>query len=460
MSVTAAIAPRAAVFPPGPRDWSPGPFLRGIREDSIGYMSALFAEHGDAVGVRGGPVRMVALRRPEHARHVLIRNARNYWKGRQIGKLRPLAGDGVFFAEGAEWRRQRKLVVPAFQRARIEALVPHLVAGADEMLAAWQRDRAGGDWFEVMPYTSKAALDVVCRAMFGSDVRDQADEFHRLAHQAAAYAQYLFDHLWTPPLWVPTRRNREIQESLRWAKRFIGGMIDDHRRIDPPPEDLLGLLLGVRDEETGAALSDRELYDQLMTFVNAGHETTAVTLAWSLYHVGRDAALRARLEAEVDAELGRSAPTLAALARLDLLDRTIREVLRMAPPAYAVPREALADDQIDGVAIPKGSAAVVSTYFIHRHPEFWSEPDRFDPDRFLPERGESRHQFAYLPFGLGGRRCVGEDFALLELRSVLARVLQRFRVETDPDQVVVPKPLLTLKPRDGVRIRIGARASS
>ncbi len=458
MSVDAALAQRAAVFPPGPRDWTPAPFLRGIREDSIGYMAALFAQHGDAVGVRAGPARFVALRRPEHARHVLIRNARNYWKGRQIAKLRPLAGNGVFFADGDEWRRQRKLVVPAFQRARIEALVPHLVAGADEMLAAWQRERAGGDWFEVMPYTSKAALDIVCRAMFGSDVREQADEFHRLAHQAAAYAQYLFDHLWTPPLWVPTRRNRAIQESLRWVKRFIGGMIDGHRRMDPPPEDLLGLLLGVRDEETGAALSDGELYDQLMTFVNAGHETTAVTLAWSLYEIGRDAVLRARLEAEVDAVLGDSAPTLESLARLELLGRTIREVLRTTPPAYAIPREALADDEIDGVAIPKGATVFVATYYIHRHPEFWSEPDHFDPDRFLPERGEPRHPFAYLPFGLGGRRCVGEDFALLELRSVLARLLQRFRVEVDPKHVVTPKPLLTLKPRDGVRIRIAARA--
>jgi cytochrome P450 len=195
-----------------------------------------------------------------------------------------------------------------------------------------------------------------------------------------------------------------------------------------------------------------------MTFVNAGHETTAVTLAWALYRIGRNAALCARLEAEVDAVLGQSPPTMESLARLDLLDRTIREVLRTAPPAYAVPREALADDEIDGVAIPKGAAVVVSTYFIHRHPEFWSEPDRFDPDRFLPERGEPRHQFAYLPFGLGGRRCVGEDFALLELRSVLARVLQRFSVETDPDHVVVPKPLLALKPRDGVRIRVAPRA--
>src|SRR5262249_5337855 len=118
-SVAVTLSPRAAVFPPGPRDWTPGPFLRGIREDNVGDMSALSAQHGDAVGVRGGPVRMVALRRPEHARHVLIRNARNYWKGRQLGKLRPLAGDGVFFADGDEWRRQRKLVVPAFQRARI-----------------------------------------------------------------------------------------------------------------------------------------------------------------------------------------------------------------------------------------------------------------------------------------------------------------------------------------------------
>ncbi len=457
MTAAVSASQRTAAFPPGPRDWTPAPFLRGMREDSIGYVSQLIARHGDAVGVRAGPLRFVVLGRPEHARHVLIRNARNYWKGRQLGKLRRVAGDGVFFVDGDAWRRQRKLVVPAFQRAKVEALVPHLVAGADEMLAAFEREHAGGGWFEVMPYTSKAALDIVCRAMFGSDVREQADEFHRLAHQAAAYAQYLFDHLWTPPLWVPTQRNRAMQESLRWASGFVHGLIDGHRRMPQLPEDLLGLLLGARDEETGAALSDRELYDELMTFVNAGHETTAVTLAWALYAIGRDADLRARLEAEVDAVLGRGVPEHATLARLDLLGRTIREVLRMYPPAFAVPREAIADDEIDGVSIPKDSTAFVASYFIHRHLEFWSEPERFDPDRFLAERGEPRHAFAYLPFGLGGRRCVGEDFALLEIRTVLARLLQRFRVSVDPEHPVVPKPLLTLKPRDGVRIRIEPR---
>jgi cytochrome P450 len=235
-------------------------------------------------------------------------------------------------------------------------------------------------------------------------------------------------------------------------------MIAGHRARDPLPDDLLGLLLGARDEESGAALSDREVFDELMTFVNAGHETTAVTLAWALYAIGRDPALRARLEAEVDAQLGADTPDLAALARLDLLGRTIREVLRLYPPGWAIPRQALGDDEIDGVRIPRGALVMVPVYYLHRHAEFWSEPERFDPERWLPERGEPRHAFAYLPFGLGGRRCVGEDFALLEIRAVLARTLQRFRVELDPEHPVVPKPLLTMKPAHGVRIRIAARS--
>ena len=268
-SALAPVGSGSAVFPPGWRSLSPFSFVRAMREDPLGLVSGLIARHGDAVGIRAGPLRGVILNRPEYARQVLIRNHKAYWKGPQIAKLRRIGGNGVFFAEGETWRRQRRMVVPAFQRAKIEALVPHLVAGADVMLDRWSEQHAGSGYFAVMPETSKVALDIVCRAMFGSDIREHADDFHRRAVFAASYAQYLFNHLLPAPLWVPTARNRRIHESLGWVGRFMRGMIDAHRRKDPPPDDLLGLLLRVRDEETGAALGDGELYDELMTFVNA-----------------------------------------------------------------------------------------------------------------------------------------------------------------------------------------------
>jgi cytochrome P450 len=451
---------REAVFPPGIRHRTPFPFMRSMRADPLAAVGRALAEHGDAVGIQGGPIRMVVLARPEYARHVLIRNARNYGKGPQIAKLRKVAGDGVFFVDGEVWRRQRKMIVPAFQRAKIEAMVPHLVAGADELVLRWTREHGAGASFDASPDLSRVALDIVCRAMFGTDVREQADVFHRHAAFAATYAQYLFEHVFPIPLWIPTERNRRMREVIAWVDGFVHGMIDGHRRLDPPPDDLLGLLLGVRDEETGAALSDGELFDELMTFVNAGHETTAVTLSWALFEIGRDPALRARLEAEVDAQLEGEAPTLARLARLDLLGRTIREVLRLHPPGWAIPREALADDEIDGVLIPKGATAMIAVYHLHRHRELWSDPERFDPERWLDGRGEPRHAFAYLPFGLGGRRCVGEDFALLELRTVLARLLQHFRIETDAAHPVVARPQLTLKPAHGVKLQLALRIAS
>jgi cytochrome P450 len=457
--VTAApLAPRReAAFPPGIRHRTPFPFMRSLRADPLAAVGRALREHGDAVGIKGGPIEVVVVARPEYARHVLIRNARNYGKGPQIAKLRRIAGDGVFFVDGDDWRRQRKLIVPAFQRTRVEALVPHLVAGADELVLRWTRSHGGGASFDASPDLSRVALDIVCRAMFGSDVREHADAFHRHATFAASYAQYLFDHIFPIPRWIPTERNMRLRQALDWVRGFTHGMIEQHRKLDPLPDDLLGLLLAARDEETGAALSDAELYDELMTFVNAGHETTAVTLSWALYEIGRDPALRAQLEAEVDANIGREAPALAGLAKLELMARTIKEVLRMHPPGWALPREALAQDEVDGVLIPKGATVMIAVYYLHRHPEFWSEPERFDPDRWRDERGEPRHAFAYLPFGLGGRRCVGEDFALLELRAVLARLLQHFHIETDPAHRVIARPQLTLKPANGVRLRLALR---
>jgi cytochrome P450 len=431
--------------------------MRSMRADPLEAVGRALREHGDAVGIKGGPIELILLARPEHARHVLIRNARNYGKGPQIAKLRRIAGNGVFFVDGDDWRRQRRMVVPAFQRGKTPQLVPHLVAGADELVLRWTRQHGGGAAFDASPDLSKAALDVVCRAMFGSDVRERADEFHGHATFAATYAQYLFEHVFPVPRWIPTERNKRIKRALTWVHGFVGEMIERHRALNPLPDDLLGLLLGVRDEETGAALDDRQLYDELMTFVNAGHETTAVTLSWALYEIGRDPELRARLEAEVDARLGRGAPTLASLATLELLGRTIREVLRLHPPGWAIPREALARDEIDGVLIPKGATVMIAVYFLHRHREFWSDPERFDPERWLEGRSEPRQPFAYLPFGLGGRRCVGEDFALLEVRAVLARLLQHFRIDVDAAHPVVPRPQLTLKPAHGVRLRIAPR---
>ena len=451
---------RDAVFPPGIRHRTPFPFMRALRADPLAAVGRALAAHGDAVGIKGGPIEVVVLARPEYARHVLIRNARNYGKGPQIAKLRRIAGDGLFFAEGDAWRRQRKLVVPAFQRAKIEALVPQLVAGADELVLRWTRQHGGGEFFDASPDLSLVVLDIVCRAMFGTDVREHAETFHRHAAFAASYAQYLFDHLFPMPLWVPTERNVRLKQGLDWVHGFVGGMIERHRSQGEVPDDLLGLLLGVRDEESGAPLSDTELFDELMTFVNAGHETTAVTLSWALYEIGRDAELHARLTAEVDAHCGRGAPTLAALAQLGSLARTIKEVLRVHPPGWLLPREAIAQDEIEDVRIPKGATVLVAVYFLHRHPEFWSEPERFDPERWREERGEPRHPFAYLPFGLGGRRCVGEDFALLELRAGLARLLQHFSIAVDPAHPVAARPQLTLKPADGIRLRVSPRAAS
>ncbi len=454
----APLAPlRAAVFPPGIRHRTPLAFMRSLRADPLAAVGRALAQHGDAVGIQGGPVRVVVLARPEYARHVLIRNARNYGKGPQLAKLRRIAGSGLFFVDGDAWRRQRRIVAPAFQRAKIEAMVPHLVAGADELVTRWARRHAGGAFFDATPDLSKVAFDVVCRAMFATDAREHADTFHRHAVFAASYAQYLFDHVFPLPLWLPSARNRRLKAALSWVRGFVHGLIAQHRAQAPPPNDLLGLLMAVRDEETGAALRDDELYDELMTFVNAGHETTAAALGWALYEIGRDPALRARLHAEVDAQLAHETPTLAGLARLDLLGRTIRETLRLHPPGWAIPREAKEQDEIDGVLIPRGATAMIAVYHLHRHPEFWSEPERFDPDRWREDRGEPEHPCAYLPFGLGGRRCIGEDFALLELRAVLARLLQRFELETDPTHPVVARPQLTLKAAHGVRLRLGPR---
>ncbi len=454
---TAATTSGPASLPlaPGPRYLTPFPFLRRLRADSLGYLTALWKEYGDVVCMRMGPLRSYLVSRPEHVRHVLVGNHRNYAKGDLFAKLKAVAGDGLLFSEGEAWRQQRRWVAPAFQRTQVQGVVPVMGRVMRERLDQWARERAGGDAFDWVPEMSRLALDMVCRAMFGSET--PGVDFHRRVDEALAYANHLVMHFATPPYWVPTRRNRAARVTMAAIHETILGMIASARERRGEGADLLRLLMEARDEETGARMGERELLDQMMTLLVAGHETTAMVLSWAIHLLGQDPEATARLRAEADAVLGDDVPTAAEVARLAFALNVVKESMRLYPPVWALPRQAVEADEIGGYRVPRQTMVTMSPWILHRHPEFWDAPERFDPDRFLPERAAERPRHAYFPFGAGGRSCVGEDFALLEATLVLAMTLQRFDVRPVADQTVEPDPLLTLRPRAGIRVRMVER---
>jgi cytochrome P450 len=453
-STSRSAAPRQAS---GPRFRTPFGVLAAIRRDPIGFVMDCWRTHGDLVEIRFPPWRTFVVVHPDHIRHVLQENHRNYWKGFVIGKLKRIAGEGLVFSDGELWRRQRQLIQPAFHRERIAALGDMMAGATAEMGERWRGEAAAGRRVDVAAEMSKLTLEIVSNALFGAQLGDDREAFAAAVTDAMTYANHLMNHFFTPPLFVPIPANRRGRRAIERVDRIVWKVIEQRRREGGERADLLGMLLRARDAETNQAMDDKQLRDEVVTFLVAGHETTAVALSWTWYLLSRHPEAERRLHDEVAAVLGERAPALADLPSLPYTRMVIEEAMRLYPPAWATNREAYGDDEIDGVRIPAGSTVLISPYVTHRHPAFWDEPERFDPERFSPERSAGRPEYAYFPFGGGPRGCVGRQFAMMEAQIILAMTAARFRIRPLPDHPVDPYPILTLRPRHGIVATLEAR---
>jgi cytochrome P450 len=292
-------------------------------------------------------------------------------------------------------------------------------------------------------------LNIVGRALLGVDLARDRDVIARTVVEALDYLEYRITHLFSPPVWVPTPRALRFKRAMRSLDEVVFRIIRE-RRAGGPANDMLSMLMALRDEETGAGLTDQEIRDQVNTFIGAGHETTAVALTWTWYLLSQHREIEEQVRGEVRGVLDGRVPTVADLPRLALVRRVIEEALRLYPPVYAVAKDAVADDVIGGYRIPARSIVVLSQYVTHRHPEFWDDAERFDPDRFLPERVAARPRFAYFPFLGGPHHCIGSDFAMMEAMLIVAMTIQRYRLHLAPGAVVVAESKLTMRPRGGL----------
>jgi len=401
--------------------------------------------------------RVLVANAPAAVKHVLLDRADNYVKSfiaRQL--LKPL-GEGLLTSEGETWRRQRRTMAPAFHPKRLEGFAPAMVEAALDMLQAWQ-GHGRGAVRDIAEEMARLTLDIITRTMFSSDIRERVDEVRDAVrdYQRLGGRPALFDLLGLPR-WLPRLEARRIAGAERVLDEIIYGIIERRRREVERSDDLLGLLLAARDEETGEGMGDRELRDQIATIFTAGHETTANALAWTWYLVSLHPAVEERLEAELEAVLGARPPRYDDIAHLSYTRMVIEEAMRLYPPAHTMSREALADDEIEGHLVPKGSSVVISPWLIHRHEKLWERPLVFDPERMAPERLARVPRYAYIPFGGGPRICIGAGFAMQEAVLIVAAVAQRFRLRLAPDHEVEPLGLITLRPKGGLPMRLEPR---
>ncbi len=442
--------------------------LREFIADPAAFVLRLGDQYDEIVESRMLMFRSSMLIHPRAIEHVLQRNHTNYDKNvfdYRMLKLR-LLGDGLLTNDGADWLRQRRLSQPAFHRKRIAGYGQAMRDCTRQLIQRWEGECANGisPVLDVGEEMAALTLQIVGRALFSRDLTENADE---IGAALATANRLMTDRLLSGiPGWVRfTRRDRELKQAARrlWAvvdtmiaERMAGGsgaQMTDGESGTPP--DLLSTLIDARDEN-GQAMNPKQLRDEILTLLLAGHETTATALTWTFYLLCQNPAALERLEQEVDAHTRGAVPFFEDLARLPYTRMCLEESMRLYPPAWSIARRAIHADTIMGYRIPAGAVLYMNPLVTHRHASFWDRPLEFRPERFSPENRKSQPPYAYFPFGGGPRLCIGADFALAEMTMILAGIVSRFRLESTRSNVKM-QGLITLRPVGGMPMRIAMR---
>lgn len=422
--------------------------MRKLWRDRLSLMSDAAEEYGDAVRFRMGPKSLYFFNHPDHAKHVLADNAANYHKGMGLTEAKRLLGDGLLTSEGELWRRQRRTIQPAFRRDRLGAFAG-LIADEASALVSRLEGKIGDGPVDVVAEMTRLTLSVLATALLDADLGpflSLGEAFEEVQDQA----MFEMVTLRMLPIWLPIPRHRRFHAALRQLEDAAMALVDE-REAHPKPgsgDVITRLLDAYRDEPE--QMRRRRLRDELLTILLAGHETTASTLSWAWYLIDQHPDVAERMREEAAEVLGDRLPVLDDLNRLPYTTMVIQETMRLYPPVWALTRRAVAADEVGGYRVPAGADVMICPYTLHRHPGFWSEPQRFDPLRFEQAMAELTHRYAYIPFGAGPRVCVGSHLGMMEATFVATMVARRFRLGLVPGREVKPEAMLSLRVQGGL----------
>lgn len=443
---------------PGQRAPRPTPReIRWMSADLIEGPKRLHERYGQTFGLPIGPgLRpLLVTRDPEFIEHVLVTRRDHYRKGLVLQWLDGIFGNSILVSEGAHWRKQRRLMAPSFTRRALSDYAEIFVRKTDEALLRIEP----GVPFDVNAWTMEMTLDIVLECLFGAELGDNAAIVARALDDGLYYADSIIGRLVRPlPKWVPTAPNRARKRAMDAMYGVVDTFIRERRQTGEERRDLLGLLLAARDED-GGSLSDAEVREEVVTLLLAGHETTALNIAYTFMLLGWNPHITEQLQQELSEVVGNTLPSMEHLRDLPQSDAMLKESLRLFPPAAVISRQATQNELVGPYAVPAWSQILMPIRAVHYDERWYPEPDRLDLGRWTPEEEAKRPRYSFMPFGGGNRVCIGEQFARMEARLVTARILQRFTPTTVSREVPPLKLTITLRNLAPILVRFDARPS-
>ena len=416
----------------------------GSTDDSLERMIELFARLGDTYRVYVPARRSYTyvIHHPDDVKRVLVSNHRNYTKGVGLDRVKILLGKGIMTSEGELWKRQRYMMQPLFHRRVITAFAELIAQANDRCIERWEGLARRGELINLTDEMSELTLEIVLRSIFGRGL-------DRLSQQLGG----------NPFEVVTKEQSRDLQFAYKFRSltKLVAQLIAQRRANPEEHVDYLAMLMNARDKDSGAPMGERELIDEIMTLLVAGHETTASGLNWTWYLLSQHPRVESRLHAEIDAAAHVPAPTLTEMEELRYTRQVIDESLRLYPPGWVLSRRTIEADVLGGYPVPAGTNVLLPLYLLHRHPHFWKNPEAFEPERFAPEHEAQRPRFAYMPFAAGPRHCIGENFALYEMLVHLYKVARRYRLRYVPDKPLELEAQINLRTRHPLHVRLEAR---
>jgi cytochrome P450 len=426
-------------IPPGPNEG----FDLGGSEETLARLQDYFARFGDVYRVfapsRG--VYYYVINHPDDVKRVLLSNHRNYTKGDGIDRVKILLGNGIMTSEGDFWRRQRRMMQPSFHRRVIDQFSALISEVNEKYAQRWAAASARGEAVNLSNDTSELTLEIVLKSIFGTDLE-------RLEQQMGV----------NPFEVVAKQSNRDLKFAFQFRSlaRLVGELIQRRRRESVEHFDFLEMLMLTRDRETDEPMAERELIDEVLTLIVAGHETTAAALTWTWYLLSRHPEAAERLQGEADRTSG-AVLGLGAAEAMSFTHQVLQESLRLYPPGWLLTRRALEADELGGFPIAPRSDVFISPYMLHRHPAFWSDPEEFKPERFADADANERHKFAYIPFAVGPRHCIGENMAMFEMLVHMRTMTRRFTLSRATDEPIEFEAQINLRPRSNLMMTVATR---